>query len=104
MQFYVHVAPKHRVTLAMLGKVDIKTKQRDQWIIWYKISWCDIPWLQRAQDVGIIMKKEGRESKQYLKGGGQEQVVGVRRWSWTDASPHWLWDVSTVVTGTFISL
>lgn len=38
MQFYVHVAPKHRVTLAMLGKIDIKTKQRDQWINCYKIS------------------------------------------------------------------
>lgn len=29
MQFYVHVTPK-RIVLAMLGKIDIKTKQRDQ--------------------------------------------------------------------------
>lgn len=80
MQFYVHVAPKYKFTLAVLGKIDIETKQRDQWITWYKISWLDI---QKAHYVDIIMKEEG---KQYLKVGGQEQVVGVRRWSWTDAS------------------
>lgn len=38
MQFYVHVAPKYKFTLAVLGKIDIETKQRDQWITWYKIS------------------------------------------------------------------
>lgn len=48
----------------MLGKIDIKTKQKYQRITWYKICWLDIPWLQKAHDIiGLIMKEEGRDSK-----------------------------------------
>lgn len=82
--------------LPLLGKIDMKImRQRDQYITCY-----DIPWLQEAQDVDIIMKGESRDRKQHLKGGGRESFVGVRRWSWTNASHHRLGPVAVVVTDT----
>lgn len=50
------------------------------------IVWLNIPWFQEAHDADLIMKGEGRDSKQCLKGGRQEQAVGVRRWNRTDAT------------------